>query len=70
MSAAKYMYTCSICGTKKSLSGDKPLPVCCDKVMLKDPLDQCTIPDHPEMVRNTDTGEPCDDGRGKESSGD
>lgn len=68
MSEARYIYKCSKCGRTENFSGDKPAPVCCEKEMVKDPLDQCTTPDHPEMVRNTDTGEPCDDGRGKESS--
>ena len=27
-------------------------------------LDQCTSTSHPEMARNTDADEPCDDNRG------
>jgi hypothetical protein len=33
-----------------------------NKLKKKD-LDQCTIAPHPEMVRNTDADEPCDDNR-------
>ena len=29
----------------------------------KDKLDQCISAPHPEMVRNTDADEPCDDNR-------
>ena len=67
MSNTKFVYRCGKCGRTEELERDKPEPVCCDKIMVKDPLDQCTVPDHPEMVRNTDEGEPCDDGRGKEN---
>ena len=68
MSVLKYIYRCSKCGRTEKVSDEKTTPVCCDKIMVKDPLDQCTIADHSEMVRSTDKGEPCDDGRGKENS--
>lgn len=32
--------------------------------MNKNKLDQCTSASHPEMARNTDADEPCDDNRG------
>ncbi len=68
MSEIKYTYKCSTCGKTADELENKQAPVCCEKIMIKDPLSQCTIPDHPEMVRNTDDSEPCDDGRGKEFS--
>lgn len=67
MTSAEYIYKCSICGRTEELTDDKNEPVCCEKIMVKDPLDQCTIADHAEMVRNTDSSEPCDDGRGKQN---
>ncbi|HNX24961.1 MAG TPA: hypothetical protein PKG60_13020 [Spirochaetota bacterium] len=66
MAKTGYTYRCSKCGRTDVRGEDKPAPVCCEEVMVKDPLPQCTTADHPEMVRNTDEGEPCDDGRGKE----
>lgn len=69
MAEIKYIYRCGKCGRVAEAAGDKDTPVCCEKIMVKDPLDQCTIPDHPEMVRNTYDSEPCDDNRGKETSG-
>lgn len=68
MSETKYIYRCSSCGRTEDVKGDNPAPVCCEKIMVKHPLDQCTIPDHPEMVRNYDEGEPCDDNTGKENT--
>ena len=70
MAGTKYIYRCSKCGRTQEVSDDKSVPLCCEKKMVKDPLDQCTIADHAEMVRNSDESEPCDDGRGKESSDD
>jgi hypothetical protein len=67
MTEIKYTYRCSKCGKVEEKSGDEPSPVCCEKIMVKNPLDTCTIAEHPEMVRNADDNEPCDDGRGKES---
>ena len=65
MSGTDFTYRCSYCGRTEKTESEKPAPVCCEKTMVKNPLDQCTIPDNPEMIRNTDEGEPCDDGRGK-----
>ncbi len=67
MSENKYIYRCGKCGRTENIEGDKITPYCCEQIMVKDPLDQCTIPDNPEMTRNSDSGEPCDDGRGKEN---
>jgi hypothetical protein len=68
MTEIKYTYRCSACGRIEEHTDDKTEPVCCEKIMILDPLDQCTIPEHAEMTRNTDESEPCDDGRGKEFS--
>lgn len=67
MGDTKYVYRCSMCGRTENINGNEPAPLCCEKIMVKSPLDQCTIPDNPEMVRNTDSGEPCDDNTGKEN---
>ncbi len=61
-----FIYRCSVCGKTQDIKDGKNAPLCCEKIMVKLPLDQCTVPDHPEMVRNYDEGEPCDDNRGKE----
>lgn len=66
MTEKKYTYRCNSCGKTIELPEEKPEPLCCEKIMVKDPLDQCTVAEHHEMVRNTDDSEPCDDGRGKE----
>ena len=68
MTEIKYTYRCSSCGRTEERTDEKATPLCCEKIMLRDPLDQCTTAEYPEMVRNTDDGEPCDDGRGKEFS--
>lgn len=68
MSETKYTYRCSKCGRTDETTAEKPEPVCCGIAMIKDPLDQCTTADHPEMARNTDDSEACDDGRGKQRS--
>ena len=65
MAVTEYIYRCNTCGRTAAFSDDKSEPLCCEKIMVLDPLDQCTIADHAEMVRNTDKSEPCDDGRGK-----
>jgi len=68
MSGIKYTYKCGNCGRTEEVVEGSPAPSCCEKIMAKDPLDQCTIAEHAEMVRNYDDNEPCDDGRGKEDS--
>ncbi len=67
MTESKYIFNCSNCGRIEEIAEGKPAPTCCQKIMIKDPLDQCTVAEHPEMVRNNDDSKPCDDGRGKES---
>ncbi len=63
MSGNKYVYRCSECDSTVEVSGEANSPMCCKKVMVKDPLDPCTTADHAEMVRNADDGDACDDGR-------
>ncbi len=67
MGESKYIYRCSKCGRTEEIKSKPEIPFCCEKIMVKDPLEQCTTTDHPEMVRNYDAGEPCDDNRGKEN---
>jgi len=53
-------YTCSVCGKKSKIEKGKPIPLCCHKEM--EPLPFCTTAPNPEMARNYDADEPCDDG--------
>ena len=55
-------YYCSVCGKETSVKKGKPVPLCCKKDM--GPLPYCTSAPNPEMARNEDAGEPCDDGTG------
>lgn len=64
MGELKINYRCGNCGRTEEIPADKPAPECCGEIMKKFPLDKCTTADHPEMVRNSDDSEPCDDGRG------
>lgn len=66
MDEIKYIYRCSKCGRTEEIKNEDKMTLCCEKTMEKYPLEQCTTTDHPEMVRNYDAGEPCDDNRGKE----
>lgn len=68
MGEIKYIYRCTNCGRTEEVKDAKSVPLCCSREMVKETLDQCTVPDHPEMVRNYDAGEPCDDGRGKQNN--
>ncbi len=53
-------YVCSVCGKKTTAKKGEDVPACCGQPM--EPLPFCTVPPNPEMVRNYDSGEPCDDG--------
>ncbi len=65
MTKDKYTFKCSQCGkTIEAFEDEKP--ECCGKQMEIDLLSQCTSADHPEMARNVNDDEPCDDGRGKD----
>lgn len=54
------VYACSVCGKQVTVATGKPVPLCCRKEM--DPLPVCTSAPNPEMARNYDEDEPCNDG--------
>ena len=58
----KESYKCKECG-KKVVVTDGKIPVCCDKPMIKVPLDICTQPAHAEHARPMEHENACDDGR-------
>lgn len=60
------VYRCGLCNKTAEYTEGKKAPICCGKKMIPEPLQQCTTTSHPEMVRNSDENEPCNDGRGKE----
>lgn len=53
-------YFCSVCKKEARVKKGRPIPLCCGKEM--EPLPFCTTAPHPEMARNYDADEPCDDG--------
>jgi hypothetical protein len=53
-------YTCFVCGNEVKVEKGKPAPLCCMKDM--EPLPFCTTAPNPEMARNNDADEPCNDG--------
>jgi hypothetical protein len=61
------IYRCALCNRTSEYQEGKDAPVCCNEKMIPEPLPQCTSAAHPEMARNTDEDEPCNDGTGKES---
>jgi len=56
-------YTCTECNATIYVDRRDEIPVCCNRKMEL-VLPQCTAV-HPEMARNTENEEPCDDGRGE-----
>ncbi|TAL37128.1 MAG: hypothetical protein EPN93_06810 [Spirochaetes bacterium] len=67
MEETHYVYRCRNCDkTVEAVEGSEA-PTCCEKQMVMEPLEQCTSAEHPEMARNADDNEPCDDNRGKEN---
>lgn len=58
-----YTYKCNECSKMSRIVDGDPIPFCCGKQMEKVDLDQCTKAPHPEMARNDDNDEPCDDNR-------
>jgi hypothetical protein len=66
MSETKYVYKCFSCSSTKEYREGESAPICCDMAMKREPLPLCTSAPHPEMARNADSDEPCDDGRGKQ----
>lgn len=53
-------YYCSVCGKQTTVKKGQPVPLCCHKEM--EPLPFCTQAPNPEMARNYDADEPCEDG--------
>ncbi len=66
MDEIKHVYRCSACNAQKEYKENESVPICCDKPMIVQTLPQCTTTTHPEMARNYDEDQPCDDGRGKQ----
>ena len=64
MKDKKAMYACLKCG-KKAEGTEIDIPECCGEKMKLDKLKPCTHAMNPEMVRNTDDDEPCDESRGE-----
>ncbi len=62
MAGDKKTYHCGECDKTLTVDEKDEIPVCCDKKMHA--LATCTAV-HPEMARNTESDEPCDDGRGQ-----
>ena len=58
----KESYKCKECGKIVEVT-DGIIPVCCDKPMIKVPLDICTQPAHAEHARPMEHENACDDGR-------
>ena len=55
-------YKCGACGREVAVAKTQPVPRCCGKDMTVEPLPYCTAAPNPEMARNYDADEPCDDG--------
>jgi hypothetical protein len=53
-------YICFACGKEVKVEKEKPVPLCCNKVM--EPLPFCTTAPNSEMARSGEADEPCDDG--------
>ncbi len=67
MPEVQYRCICNKCGRTYEVSAGESLPDCCGEIMAIEPLPPCTVADHPEMTRNSDDSNACDDSRGKES---
>jgi len=59
-------YVCGVCGNQVKAEKGRPVPVCCKKEM--GPLPYCTSVPNPEMARNYELDEPCDDGTSAKKS--
>ncbi len=66
METKEIIYRCTLCNKTAEYTEGKKAPVCCGEEMIAEPLPHCTSTSHPEMARNSDEDEPCNDGRGKE----
>jgi hypothetical protein len=56
------IYVCSVCEKQATVKDGDPVPLCCGRKM--EPPPYCTSAPNPEMARNYEGGEPCDDGTG------
>jgi hypothetical protein len=62
MKMSDVVYGCKSCGKEVTVPVGKPAPACCGLPMEPEPLPFCTSAPDPEMARNYDADEPCDDG--------
>ena len=53
-------YVCEVCRKETKIPEGKPTPLCCARKM--EPLPFCTSVPNPEMARNYQDDQPCDDG--------
>ena len=54
------LYRCPVCGKEIRVEKSGSAPVCCGREM--EPLTFCKSVPNPEMARNYEADEPCDDG--------
>jgi hypothetical protein len=66
MEKEQMIYRCVSCNKTVEYKEGEDAPVCCKEKMIPEPLPQCTSAPNPEMARNSDEDEACNDGRGKE----
>lgn len=59
------IYSCRKCDRQVTLPASEAMPICCGEKMS--PLPYCTSAPNPEMARNYEAQEPCDDGTGPNS---
>jgi hypothetical protein len=59
---SEIVYSCEVCKRQTKVPTGRPVPLCCSKEMV--PLPFCTTAPNPEMARNYEADEPCDDGTG------
>jgi hypothetical protein len=64
MKKEKVTYKCETCGDTVVREEGGAAPECCNSAMKAMPLDPCTNAAHPEMARNDEIEDACDDGRG------
>ncbi len=55
-------YKCAACSREVAVAKTQPAPRCCGQEMKQEPLPFCTTAPNPEMARNYEADEPCDDG--------
>lgn len=65
----KKTFHCEECESTVEINAGDAAPECCGRTMKAGPLPYCTSAPHPEMARNSDEDEPCDDGRSHKVKG-